>query len=215
LASIEEKNLYCTIHQEMGLFDFYQEQGYDRYTEIISAAEQLLLLVNDPFIEVSEAQIEEYLSILDRRWLTGAGGVTNIYDLLIGSGKLELLNSPKVKESLRNFNSHLEYMLTFEEFQASFVDNRLNPFLNQYIDRVSMYAERFNLNEDLYNSRFQTSSQMLLDDKEFSNLLIELIKHSRTLVQTYDRLGLFIATIDSIALQHCPTLVDGPIIKSE
>ena len=73
LEKLEEEKLYCAIHQEMALYSFNQEQGHDRYTDIISAAEQMLLLINDPSIESSEEQIDEYLSELGRRWLTGAG----------------------------------------------------------------------------------------------------------------------------------------------
>ncbi len=209
LAKLEEKKLYCTIHQEMELYYFYQEQGHDRYAEIFSAAEQLLLLINDPSIESSEEQIDEYLSELGRRWLTGAGSITNIYDLLISSGKLELLTSEDIKENLRNLNSHLEYMFTFEELQAYFVDNRLNPYLDTYIDRISTYSKKFDLHESLYSSRFETSYQTLRDSREFANLLIELIKHSRTLVQIYERMGSLITKIDSIAVQNCPSITSS------
>ena len=215
LASMEEDNLYCLIHQEMELYNFYHKEGHERYTDVISASEHLLLLINDPSIEHSEEQIDSYLSALGRRWLTGAGSVTNIYDLLISSGKLEFLNSSEVKESLRNFNSHLEYMFTFEEIQAYFVDNRLNPYLDKYIDRISIFAERFDLNKSLHTGRFKTSYRALLDDREFANLLIELIRHSRTLIQTYDRIGNFIATIDSIAVQNCPLLKEEPIYETD
>lgn len=215
LALLEEEKLYCTIHQEMGLFSFYHKEGHDRYAEVISSAEQLLLLINDPSIENSVEQIDRYLSALGKRWLTGAGFVTNIYDLLISSGKLELLNSSEVKESLRNLNSHFEYMFTYEELQAHFVDNRLNPYLDGYIDRISLFAERYDLNKSLYNSRFKTSYDTLLDDKEFANLLIELIRHSRTLIQTYDRIELYITTIDSIAVQNCPTIMHERLISTE
>ena len=174
-----------------------------RYINVIASAEHLLLAMNSPSLEISEAQIEEHLSDLERRWLTGAGSVTNIYDLLISSGKLELLNSIEVKETLRNLNSHLETLLTYEEIQAYFVDNRLNPYLNQYIDRISITARRLDLNESLNTSRFRTSYNELLNDSEFANLLIELIKHSRPLVQTYDRMGSQIATIESITAQNC------------
>lgn len=215
LASLEEAKLYCTIHQEMGLFYFYHKEGRDRYADIISSAEQLLLLINDPSIEYSQEQIDSYLSTLGRRWLTGAASVTNIYDLLISSGKLELLNSSEVKEALRNLNSHLEYMFTFEELQTQFVDNRLTPYLDKYIDRISIFAERFDLNKSLYNSRFNTSYDTLLDDRKFANLLIELIKHSRTLIQTYDRMELHITTIDSIAVQNCSTIMHERLISTE
>ena len=215
LALLEEEKLYCTMHQDMKLFHFYKEEGHSSYTSVILAAEQLLLLINDPSVKTSEEQIDEYLSALGKRWLTGAGSVTNIYDLLISSGKLELLNSTEVKRNLQLLNSHLEYMFTYEELQAHFVDNRLNPYLDKNIDRISTSAKRLDLNESLYTSRFKTSYRMLLDDREFANLLIELIKHSRRLVQTYDRMGLNIVTIDSIAVQNCPTVANGRIKSTE
>ena len=136
---------------------------------------------------------------------------TNIYDLLISSGKLELLSSENIKEHLRNLNSHVEYMSTFEELQAHFVDNRLNPYLDKHIDRISIYSKKFDLHESLYTSRFETSYQPLRNSREFANLLIELIRHSRTLVQIYERMGALITRIDSIAVQNCTSITNGII----
>tara|TARA_Y100000385_G_scaffold291468_1_gene369658 strand:+ start:2899 stop:3690 length:792 start_codon:yes stop_codon:yes gene_type:complete len=206
LALIEEQKLYCTIHEEMGLSKFFQEEGGKIYADAISSSEQILMSINDPSIEITQEEINNGIHAFESRWLGGAGSVTNIYDLLISSGKLELLSSIEVIENMRSLNSHFEFLLTYEELQAQFVDNQLYPYLNARIDRISASSKQFDLDESLHVSRFKSTNELLLNDKEFANLLIDFIRHTRVLVLTYKRMGNFISKIDSIAISKCPSI---------
>jgi hypothetical protein len=215
LKSIEEEQLYCSIHEEMGLTKFYQEEGHEIYVDAIAFSERILMAINDPSIEISREQLNEGIHAFGSRWLGGAGSVTNIYDLLISSGKLELLSSIELIENMRSLNSHFEFLLTYEELQAQFVDNQLYPYLSARVDFISTSAEHFDLDESLHLSRFNKSYEVLLNDSEFSNLLIQFIRHTRVLVSAYGRMGNFISVIDSIAVAKCPSVNSSDLITSE
>jgi hypothetical protein len=207
LDSIKEKQLLSSIYEEMRQLDFFQESGYRRYRDVVFSAKNLLLAINDPSAPISKEQLDAELDTISNiRWLTGASYVTNIYDLLIGSGQWDLLSSEKIRHNLKMLNSHLEFLLTYEEFQANFVDSQLSPFLNEYIDRLSISQERLELDPSIKNGRFETSYQHLLESQKFSNLLVELIRHTRVIVNTYARMGKQISVIDSCAIAGNPSI---------
>lgn len=211
LDELKEQELLNAIYQDMRLRHFYQEEGYQFYKDVLKSAEQVLLLINDPQPIYDSDTLDQNIKILFKRWLGSAGGKTNIYDLLIGTGQLELLTSKALRDELSRFNSHLEYLSQYEEFQSNFVDNHLSPFINQYVNQLSFSAKSFDLDSSLYNSRFESSYDKLLDSREFSNLLIELMRHTRVLVNTYRRMGNQLAAIDSIAIAANPSIISVKI----
>lgn len=134
----------------MQQLDFFQEGGYSLYSDVMVSAKNILMAINDPSLPLNKDQLNEDFNMISNiRWLMGASNVTNIYDLLIGSGQWDLLSSKELRTNLKTLNSHLEFLLTFEELQANFVDNHLSPFLNEYIDRISISPERFELGPSL------------------------------------------------------------------
>ena len=207
LDSIKEKKLLSTVYEQMRQLDFFQEGGYAQYSDVMLSAKDILAAINDPSLPLNKEQLDEDLNMISNiRWLTGASNVTNIYDLLIGSGQWELLSSKELRTTLKTLNSHLEFLLTFEELQSNFVDNHLSPFLNDHIDRISISPERFELDPSLKNNRFETSYEELLESQKFSNLLVELIRHTIVLVKTLERMGKQISVIDSCAIAGNPSI---------
>lgn len=207
LDDIKEKNMLSAIYEEMRQLDFFQENAFESYSQVMQSAEAILIVINDPSLPLNKKLLDENLNMIsNRRWLTGASNVTNIYDLLIGSGQWELLSSKELRGNLKMLNSHLEFLLAFEELQANFVDNQLSPFLNQYIDRISISPKHFELSASLLDNRFETSYSELLDSQGFSNLLVELKRHTYVLVNTYRRIGHQIAAIDSITIAGNPSI---------
>ena len=191
----------------MRQLDYFQEEGYRHYNNVMLSAKDILSAINDPSLPLNKEQLDEDFNMISNiRWLTGASNVTNIYDLLIGSGQWELLSSKELRTTLKTLNSHLEYLSTFEELQANFVDNQLSPFLNDYIDRISISPERFELDPSLKNNRIETSYEELLESQKFSNLLVELIRHTFVLVNTNRRMGKQISVIDSCAIAGNPSI---------
>jgi hypothetical protein len=78
-------------------------------------------------------RIDKDIAMLIQRWLSGTP--TSIYDALIGSGELKLVSSEELRNELMELKVNQEFIPLFEEIQVKFVDERLSPFLNKYINR--------------------------------------------------------------------------------
>jgi hypothetical protein len=81
----------------------------------------------------------------------------------------------------------------------------LNPYLNEHINRFQVNRNTVSDEYDkLLNINFDTgklipiSESNILRDRKFSNLMIELMTHTKTLMPIYDRIGENIKVIDSI-----------------
>lgn len=118
----------------------------------------------------------------------------------------------------------MQLLEPYEELQNSFVDNQLSPFLNKHIDRILVSARGAKTDSSgydkllaidysaFYRSDIVSSYNELLENREFSNLLFELIKHTKTLLPIYDRIGYNIMIIDSLAIDGNPSLQIKPHI---
>ena len=207
LNSKEEMQLLELIHQEMDQYLFLQGRGTERQENIIRATEQLLKAIERGFHEYEPDQIDRCLyTILHTRWMIGASTTTNVYDVLTDGGKLAFLSSKTLQKELALLKESFGLSFTYEELQAEFIDNQLSPFLNHYIDRLSVSTGKLEIDSSLYSSSFTTSYDELLASREFSNLLAELITHTNPLLATYRRLNQRIYNIDSLTVQGNPSL---------
>jgi len=86
------------------------------------------------------------------------------------------------------------------------VDSQLSPFLNQHIDRLALSKWVVEIDSSLYNSRFSIDYNTLLESREFSDYLAELIKHTEVTYGIYLRLYNFASGIDALVIQGNPSL---------
>jgi hypothetical protein len=186
----EEERILKAISAELKLSKFLFTMGADVQDDVMSSAKSLLGRMQNR--EVDREAIEKELSALTGRWLSGTP--TSIYDALIGSGELKIISSEELRNELASLKSDQEFLRLFEEIQVRFVDEKLNPFLNKYINRgaVRSHATEISGIEVL---PIQSSYKPLMESNEFANILVELMEHTFRLVRNYDRL---VAGLDRI-----------------
>ncbi|MDA0350184.1 MAG: hypothetical protein O3C43_17800 [Verrucomicrobia bacterium] len=203
----EEQQLLAAISDEVSQYIFYVETGIQRGEEIKAASERLMMAMKNPSITADTAQLDQDISdVLSIRWLSGAGQTTSIYDVLAQGGQLRLISSKDLQKQLKRLKTNFGYLLNYELLQASFVDNQLSPFLNKYINRLALTGEALEVDPALYDSPFTTDREALLKSREFSNLLTELIKHTRSLLNSNRRLYDSLNQIDTLVIEGNPSL---------
>ena len=210
LNSAEEKQLLQAIQIKMKHNRFQAETGFDRYNAVVNASKQLIKISAKPLNSLKPGELDNYFHNLSKRFLVGNSNKTSIYDEMIGSGKLNLLTSKELRSELTSLKANMELLASYEDLQASFVDNHLNPFLNKHTDRISITVNGYKSDTSAYDKLLaeaysdikilndKPSSLDLLKDSVFINLLTELIYHTTALLPIYNRINENISTIESL-----------------
>ena len=198
LDALEEQRLFGALSEEMELNRFRYERGKRRQDDIMGAAERLLRAVHRAEARPSVEQLNQDIQRLMGRFFVTTSSST--YDVLVGSGELGLLSSAELRKELAFLKLQMELVGTYEDIQANFIDAQLSPFLNRSVDRMSASAEALELGGQLPESRFSTSNEALLESREFSNLLVELIRHTRSVRGRYTAIEDVVSRIDSMVL---------------
>ena len=206
----EEQRILQGIADRLLLSKFQHDRGVNQYTEVLEAAERLLAVATRTVPRPERAQLDQDIFLITDRFLFGQSNATHIYDELIGSGQMGLLSSPDLRNAITQLKVQLELLASYEAIQTGFVDTQLSPFLNEYVDRMPGVALMTNGNFGVYEPwktfdltalNFDDNKQMhdeLLANRQFSNLLFDLIRYTRPLMGTYERIGGWIEQIDSI-----------------
>jgi len=199
LNDIEEQRILIAISEELKLSKFLFNEGSTIQENKIQAAKNLLQEMQVLNEKLDNERLDEFIDILTRRWISGTP--TSIYDALIGSGDLKLISSEELRNDLALLKSDQEFLRLFEEIQIKFEDDQLSPFLNQYINRGAFRLKGKNANSrisDIPLMPYKPSYSLLLDNMEFSNLLVELIEHSSRVISNYERLEGGVHRLDSL-----------------
>lgn len=210
LNSIEEERILIAVVQKVDFNRFQHSRGSSYYTEVVDAAERILLkILNDKTVLIPEEMATD-LHFLTKRFLMGANNATHLYDELIGSGQLGLISSHEIRQRITTLKVNLELLAAYEILQTEFVDNQLIPYLNKHVDRISISAIGSKSDPSRYdaliNIEFATkvkkdyasSFQNLLEDQEFANMLLELVKKTKQLLPIYGRIEEDLNMIDSL-----------------
>ncbi len=198
LNDIEEQRILIAISEELKLSKFLFIRGSTVQENKIQAAKNLLKEMQIQNEKLDNEMLNEDIDRLTQRWLSGTP--TSIYDALIGSGDLKLINSEELRNELALLKSDQEFLRLFEEIQIKFEDDQLSPFLNQNINRGAFRLSG-NANSrisDIPLTPYKSSYGLLLDNMEFSNLLVELIEHSSRVLSNYERLEKDVHKLDSL-----------------
>ena len=210
LDSKEEKQLLQAIHSKMTYNKFQVETGLKRYSEVINSSKKLIKICAGELSSTSQEEVNYLIHNLPKRFLVGNSNKTSIYDEMIGSGKLNLLQSEKLRSELTSLKANMELLASYEDLQSNFVDNHLNPYLNTNSARIAITVKGYEADTSLYDSYFAdsfsglnvsnfTSANLnLLKDIRFVNLMTELIYHTTALLPIYNRIDKNISIIESL-----------------
>ncbi len=210
LDNQEESKLILSISEKIEFNKFQYNVGIIRYNEVINSAQQLLQDIHSPNTNRNHRQFEEDLHSITKRFLMGKSNSVSIYDEMIGAGQLTLLSSDDLRKSITSLKANLQLLESYEGIQIDFVEHQLNPFLNRNTDIISIYANG-SISDSSYYDRLiaidyssfyqednSRSYDRLRQNREFSNLLFELIKQTKTVLPIYNRIGENISEIESI-----------------
>lgn len=212
LNQTEEQRILKDLSEELQFNRFLQKTGSERMGEVIGAAESLIDDIDNP--ESSRSNEQTDLNIHKLTWVWMSGRPTTIYDVLSGSGDFELITSTELRKKLADLKSNQEILMEFERIQTRFVDEQLRPFLNRMVDRttirISQKADHIITTN--HTSRFPSSNRDVLEDREFANLLQDLLFFTRRLIETYNRIEMDIVQIDSIIVSVNPSIQAQPYV---
>lgn len=184
----KELRVVRDIVADLNYYSFLREYGGGRMKEVIAAAEQLLSAIRDPKVQLSKKEIDFDLHKLTWIWLSATP--TTKYVALNSSGDFSYISSMPLRNKFSQFGADQEKLLQFEAIQARFVDQQLRPFLNQKMDRTTIdsYQSGRNMDTQQYPSPFTNTNYELLQNREFANLLIDLLFFTKRLFLPYDRM---------------------------
>lgn len=198
----EEQRILQDIAEEIEFNKFLVISGNKYMTEVVDASNHLLNYINDPSDQPSREELELDLHKLTLNWMSGRR--TSIYDVLSGSGEIFLISSFELRKKLSDLKLNQEVLYQFEELQFRLIDQEVKPFLNRSYDRTTIrsHFEASELIITHYNSPFSSEPKKLLQDREFANLLIDLVYYTQKLLDSYDRLEKDLAKMEALILSY-------------
>ena len=202
----KEKNIVERIGTEVAFYKFHYKYGAKRMGEVITAAEELLNAIQNPENKLTEEQIE--LNIHKLTWLWLAATPTTEYKALTNSGEIRLVKSETLRRKFKEMNADQEKLLQFEELQINYVNQEIRPYLNSRIDRTTLVTrQNFDaLETTRVSSPFNNSPEDLLEEREFANLLVDLLFFTRRIMLPYDRLNEIMIDMEKIVAKDYPDI---------
>lgn len=202
----EEQRIFQDLGEELQYNRFLVENGTTKMAEVIGTAEGMLNKITTTNYSFDENSFNQDIDKLTWAWVSGRP--TTLYDVLSASGDFDLISSSILRKKLADFKRGQESLIAFEAIQNRFVDNQLRPFLNKNVDRTkvrSLYktSELITTN---YSSTFQPNTNELLQNREFANLLTDLIFFTKRIEENYGRLDRDIIEIDSLIHVQYPDM---------
>ncbi|MCJ7468294.1 MAG: DUF6090 family protein [Maribacter sp.] len=208
----EERRIYQDLAEELEFNQFLLDHGRGTMGEVIAVAERLLSRINAPEAPIKEDDFDRDIDKLTWEWVSGRP--TTLYDALSGSGDFTLITSPVMRKKLADLKTNQELLIAFEALQHRFVDEQLRPFLNKTVDRTKVRSslEGAEWNVTRHTSIFPPSKGELLQNREFANLLIDLLFFTERITKTYSRIEQDIDQIDSLIVSKYPDIQAKPYI---
>ena len=152
----------------------------------IRAASVRLLSMTGPNAETSDSDIT-----LDSLVMTLIGGpivfpVMATYDALIASGQVDILSSAELRRALATWAASMADLAQLEREARAQMDQRLLPFLWDYIPIVTLDLNTLPEYEEytLERSRFPSRYRELLRSLRFENAVEERMNSSRNAIES-------------------------------
>jgi hypothetical protein len=208
----EEQRISQDVLEELEFNKFLLNNGTSKMGEVVSAAERMLNTINNNGNTFNEQEFNQDIDKLSWVWVSGRP--TTLFDVLSASGDFKFISSPHLRKKLADLKRNQESLIKFEEIQHRFVDNQLRPFLNQHVDRtkVRSHLESADLVTISHPSVFPPNNGELLLNREFANLLTDLIFFTKRIEGNYMRIDSDINQIDSLIHVKYPEIDVKPYI---
>ncbi len=200
----KENKIVERIGTEVTFYQFHFKYGATRMGQVITAAEELLEAIQNPEINLTEEQIE--LNVHKLTWLWLAATPTTEYKTLTNSGEIKLVTSERLRRKFREMNFDQEKLLQFEELHINYVNQELRPYLNKHIDKTTLKTrQNFDaLETKKVSSPYTSSPKELLQDREFANLLVDVLFFTKRIMLPYNRLNKIMADMEIIIAEDYP-----------
>jgi len=210
LNAKKELHVVQGIATELEYYKFLQEAGSERMNEVIGAAERLLNAIRNPKLQPSKDEID--LDLHKLTWLFLSATPTTKYVALNASGDFSLISSVSLRNKFAHLNADQEKLLQFEAIQVRYVDQQLRPFLNRSMDRTTIdtYQKADSLFTTLHPSPFTTSHDDLLRNREFANILVDLLFCTKRIMLPYKRIAIDIKEMEEIIANEYPSIIIEP-----
>lgn len=208
----EEQRISQDVLEELEFNKFLLNNGTSKMGEVVSAAERMLNAINNNGNTFNEQEFNQDIDKLSWVWVSGRP--TTLFDVLSASGDFKFISSPHLRKKLADLKRNQESLIRFEEIQYRFVDNQLRPFLNQHVDRTKVRSQfqSENLVTTRHPSVFPPNNGELLLNREFANLLTDLIFFTKRIDGNYMRIDSDINQIDSLIHVKYPEIDVKPYI---
>ena len=202
----KEEQIVQRIAGDVALYQFHFKFGATRMTKVITAAKELLEAIRNPNVTLTENEIELKVHTLTYLWL--AAIPTTEYVALVNSGEIGLVSSQTLLRKFKEMNNDLEKLLQFEELQINYINQELRPFLNKHTDNTIYYtSQNFNTKgPERLSSLFKSSAKELLNNREFANLLVDVLFFTERIMLPYNRLNTIMSDMDKIIAEEYPNV---------
>jgi hypothetical protein len=202
----KEDKIVGRIAADVAFYKFHFKYGATRMGEVITAAETLLETMRNPDADLTEEEVE--LNIHKLTWLWLAATPTTEFVALTNSGEISFVTSETLRRKFKEMSHDQEKLLQFEELQINYVNQELRPFLNKRIDKTTLKtSHNFNAAATTrVSSPFKNSPKDLLKDREFANLLVDLLFFTKRIMLPYNRLNSIMADMEDIITKDYPNV---------
>ena len=206
INSREEQRIFRDLAEELEYNKFLVENGRSKMMEVVYAAKRLLAGINNEDSTYNEKSLNQDLAKITWVWVSGRP--TTLYDVLSSSGDFKLISSPELRKKLADLKRNQESLIKFEKIQSDYVDYQLRPFLNRHVDRTTirtiLVEAKFITTK--HSSVFEPNNPGLVHNREFANLLTDVIFFTTRIEGNYNRIEDDIFHIDSLIQAKYPGL---------
>lgn len=209
-SSEKEHLLVERIGVDIALYQFHYKYGTSRMGEVIKSGNLLLKAMRDPEVQMTNEEIELNVHKLTQLWQ--AATLTTAYVSAMNSGELSLLTSERLRRKFKEMNANQERLKHFEAVQVDYVNRELRPFLNKNIDRTNLVTnQRFDSFETTkLPSPFKYNPSELLKNREFANIVVDVLFFTERIMLPYNRLKILMNEIEEIIAEDYPDVKIEP-----
>jgi hypothetical protein len=209
LDKIEEERILVAILKDVDQIKYWCDVCARSSQSVVDGASRLLKTTHSTPGSPGQTYDEQDLVSIFPRCLVGEGMAENIYDVLKSSDQLELISSRELRNELGSLDSHLGTLKVYDKLQTEFMDTQLKPYINRFIDRTRLTYELVGYDVRIDTSEFEmnfgSDFQSLHGNRDFSNLLVDLIIHTNDIIEMYKLINQSTNLIDSLLAKEMTT----------